>query len=136
MTEYLAGYLDGEGCIRWQGNRAYVSITNTYPRTLHELARRYKGNVRSLKVGKDVHRTVFRWEATGRHAVRFLRVVRKFLQEKRRQADIVVELSSIGCTPDTCYVKSLIQELNQLKRIDYGRQTKAEGIDRRGHPDP
>ncbi len=122
MKRYLAGYLDGEGCIRWQGNRAYVSITNTYPHVLMLIANRFKGSVRTLKNNNRNHRTVYRWEASGRHAVRFLRMVRPYLIEKKRQANIVIELDSIGVEYDSSYVKHLIAELAMLKRIDYAKQ--------------
>jgi hypothetical protein len=122
LKRYLAGYLDGEGCIRWQGNRAYVSITNTYPHVLHLLVRRFKGSVRQIKNNNRKHRTVYRWEVRGRHAVRFLRMVRPYLIEKKRQAIIVIELDSIGVEYDSSYVRHLIRELAMLKRIDYAKE--------------
>ena len=127
---YFAGYLDGEGCIRWQGNRAYVSITNTYPHVLRLIADRYKGSVRRIKSRDRKHRTIFRWEARGRHAVRFLRSVRPHLIEKSRQASIVIELDGIGVEYDSMYIRNLILELNALKRIDYAEE-EDRGPDRR-----
>lgn len=99
-----------------------MSITNTYPHVLHLLVRRFKGSVRQIKNNNRKHRTVYRWEVRGRHAVRFLRVVRPYLIEKKRQASIVIELDSIGVEYDSSYVRHLIRELAMLKRIDYAKE--------------
>ena len=122
LKAYIAGYLDGEGCIRWQANRAYVSITNTYPHVLNLICRKYRGKVRKMKSRSSAHRTTFRWEVHGEHALRFLRSMLPHLIEKKRQASIVIELGEISSRYETAYIKALIVELATLKRIDYAEE--------------
>ena len=102
-----------------------MSITNTYPQVLHLITKKYNGKVRAIERRCVRHRTIYRWEARGPTAVRFLRVVRPYLIEKQRQADIVIELDGLGVAYDSSYVKHLIMELAMLKRIDYAKETRS-----------
>lgn len=80
---------------------------------------RFGGTVRQTAGLKANHRTIYRWEVRGPAAIRFLRKIRPFLIEKKRQASIVLELDNIGVEYDSSYVRRLVRELAMLKRIDY-----------------
>ena len=117
---YIAGYIDGEGCIRIEKNNALrVEIDNTYPAVLFKIRDFFGGTVRLKSSSKGKWRSVWNYNACGLTAKTLLEALLPFLEEKLLQAELVVEFS------DTCRktkkerrdeIKAL---LKVLKRIDY-----------------
>ena len=113
---YAAGYLDAEGCFRFHGTPV-VSISNTYPYTLLYFQRLFNGSFRERKDGRPNRRNTFEWSCTGDNARKCVHLVYPFLQEKQRQAEILIKLSS--SPPRSARRAALIKELKTQKRIDY-----------------
>lgn len=116
---YIAGLVDGEGCIRHTGKTEHVSITSCYPHHLLWIKKLSEcGNVREMKDHRPGHRSAYRFEAFGTDAISFLNEIRPFLKEKAYQADIL--LSIRGLPAKSAARKMAITELSKAKRIDYG----------------
>ncbi len=111
--EYLAGFLDGEGCFRINsGSTPYVSATNKSIPVLLAIQALYGGNVRHSGQG------AFRYEATGDRALSILRTVLPYLMEKKPQAELVLRFRETA--PGSHARMSLIRTLRDLKQVDYG----------------
>lgn len=115
---WIAGFLDGEGCIsiRWQrsprdrhatSSVASVSVSQAEPRTqvLYWLRSIFGGGVSSHGTEKrnPKHNKSLHWMCTGQVAVSVCRVALPHLRLKRRQAELVLEHQAtklpghIGC---------------------------------------
>lgn len=114
---YVAGYIDGEGCIGYRGT-ATVEVKNTFPDTLVELRRTFGGNIRRRVAPNDRARTTFVWTVCGDNARHCIACVKPFLIEKRRQAELLLLVSEYP--PRSEQRNTLLTELSLLKRIDYG----------------
>ena len=111
--EYLAGFIDGEGCIRINGGSTpYVSVTNKSLPVLLAIQAVYGGNVRHCGSG------AFRHETTGDRALHILRSIQPYLREKLPQAELVLRFRET--VPGSHARTSLIRTLSDLKRVDYG----------------
>lgn len=88
-AQYAAGFFDGEGCVRHDGESLRVSITNTYRPVLEDFMRAWGGSVRTheLNTHRPDHRTSYRWEINGRPAVLFLLDIWPFSREKKAQME-------------------------------------------------
>jgi hypothetical protein len=117
---YLAGYIDGEGCffagIYSNGVQRKLSITNTYPDTLRRLVELFGGRYRKRKTRESARQ---QWEFVvgGRAADRCAKKLLPFLQEKRKQAELFIELGRWPQKSATC--SALVAQLKALKRIQY-----------------
>ena len=118
---YVAGYIDGEGCVRFSST-PIVEVQNTYPDTLVELRRTFGGHIRRRLSRKEHARTTFTWTVHGHNARHCLVSVKPFLIEKRRQAELVLMVGQFP--PRSEQRQSLLDELRQLKRIDHGPVTR------------
>ena len=114
---YAAGYLDAEGCLRYQ-NSTTVSVSNTYPATLHWLADIFGGKVREKSSAtKKEHRTCYEWYVSGETARKCIKEVLPFLQEKLPQAVILLQIMKYP--PNSAKREALAKELTKLKRINH-----------------
>ena len=93
---YIAGFFDGEGCIRikqasQRGNSYYVwvAITNSNRRILEEVVELFGGTIR--KAERTVNKDVYHYLITASEAVDFLTTIMGFLREKKGQAEIAIE---------------------------------------------
>lgn len=115
---YLAGLFDGEGCILHDGTPR-VSLTSCWPHHLLWVANEFGyGRFRRLYPSKGNRRTAFRWEASGKNALDFLKRLRPYLREKAHQADMLVQLTEYPL--DTANRGRLEGQLKEHKRLDYG----------------
>lgn len=95
--QYLAGLIDGEGCIainktkRSFRGRLVIEMTSKF--ALEALAVRYGILFQHVKSRKGVHnnKAAFRIELTGERALKALLEVRPHLVDKADQADIVIK---------------------------------------------
>ena len=115
--QYVAGFLDGEGCFYVSPSGAFtIGVTSTYPKTLFELAETYGGsvNVKQQKVG----RPAFQWRVHGSLAVELAFQVVDHLQEKKEQAELFLTLYN-ATTKGTALRDQLVTELKAMKRIHH-----------------
>lgn len=92
---YIAGFFDGEGCIRIkrasQGGNSYyiwVSITNSNKGILDMVASIFGGNVRQAE--RSTNKTIYHYLITSSEAIDMLKVLKSFLREKLRQAELAI----------------------------------------------
>lgn len=92
---YIAGFLDGEGCIRIKeanqgGNSFYiwVAITNSYKPTLDYVQSVFGGQVRKAEV--KTNKTIYHFLITSAEAVDMLKTCLGFIREKRPQAEFAI----------------------------------------------
>ncbi len=112
---YIAGYIDGDGCFRWNESSPEVSVTNCFPFTLHQLASSFGGTVLQ-RAHKKKGRTYFQWRVYGDAAIRLVELLKPFLWEKRPQAELMLAIreESPGARRE-----ALIKQLSSMKQIDY-----------------
>ena len=113
---YAAAYLDAEGCIRF-GSTTRVSISNTYPDTLHWFKDIFGGSIIEKKSKKPQHRSAYEWRVTGENARNCIRHLLPFLREKLPQAVIMLEV--LKYPKHSAKRNTLLKELDELKRIDH-----------------
>ncbi len=128
-SEYLAGYIDGEGSIDFvynaQAYRTQIQISSVYPGVLNELGEQYGGGVYARGFERGPHRQSYHWALTGPRAVRLLEEVLPYLREKKPQAELVLALTQKlpgrrGYTPELVdEFESGRVELKRLKRMKY-----------------
>ncbi len=116
LRGYLAGYVDGEGCIRFKGSPT-LEVTSTYPYTLKLFESLYGGTFTECDARSTAHRNYFRWRIYGDAATRVLEDLIDHLQEKRVQALLIFEIRK---TPPGHERDGMIAQLTQMKRLDYG----------------
>lgn len=118
---YVAGLLDGEGCItasihRDQYTVLSVSIANTHKGVIDWLHKKLGGSVVVQPVGKcGRKRTCYWWMIrSGQTVLDFLRVIQPCLKIKSRQAQLVLQ----GWKPrmDAESSHSLVREIQALNR--------------------
>lgn len=119
FLSYVAGLLDGEGCIRYGGCSERVSITSCYPHHLIEIRDTLGfGKLRKNPPRKPTDRTCYRLEMSGLHACSFVLAVLPFLREKKYQAELLL---AIRTTPKNTSAHSrLVDILKSVKKVDYG----------------
>ena len=118
---YIAGFFDGEGCIRIkkasQGGNSYyiwVAITNSNKGILDMVASIFGGTVRQAE--KTVNKIIYHYLITSSEAIDMLKVLKGFLREKQRQAELAIlfhenkENFSLG-RKEECY-----QKMRDLKK--------------------
>lgn len=93
---YIAGFMDGEGCIRIkkanQGGSSYyiwVAITNSNKFILEYIQNLFGGSIR--KAEKTVNKDVYHLLITSSEATDMLKVLNLFLIEKKPQADLAIK---------------------------------------------
>ena len=92
---YIAGFFDGEGCIRIkranQGGNSYyiwVAITNSNNKILEWIAELFGGSVR--KAERSVNKDIYHLLITAAEATDMLKVLLSFLREKKEQAEMAI----------------------------------------------
>lgn len=93
---YLAGIIDGEGCVtlgkRYNRYTLTVLFVANTDRRLIEWLAGIHGRPSQVKEQKGNRKPCWRWQMTGRAAEAILRQVRPYLKLKGEQADIVLRL--------------------------------------------
>lgn len=115
-SDYVAGVVDSDGCIRWNNGTPEVSVVGVFAPLMAALESRFGGRALPHTIKEKAERPVWRWYVTGDNAMRCLEFIRSALKEKRAQADIVFALRQLspGKLRD-----SLVKELSALKRTHY-----------------
>jgi len=138
-SEYVAGFFDGEGCIRVLGSskNKYVGlhlfITNTYKPILEKLKSKYGGSVVLRTKSTDKHRTYYQWRLSSKSDIsRFIYDIIDFSIEKRAQLLLGLEYCNLPTLTvnrhSSKYPEVLLQQLkrkeiaeqmSRLKKINY-----------------
>ena len=94
--QYLAGFLDGEGCIlitaatnkrRWT---LQVSVSQTELQILLDIQKEYKGTIHVMRHKSAKHSQAWRLVWGSKEALELLEKVFPYLQVKRPQAELVL----------------------------------------------
>lgn len=118
---YIAGFFDGEGCIRIkrasQGGNSYyiwVAITNSNKQILDAVKQIFGGTVRQAE--RTVNKTIYHYLITSSEAIDMLRILRAFLIEKGQQAKMAIEFheNKEGLNPES--KKQYYEEMKRLKK--------------------
>lgn len=134
--EYMAGYFDGEGCIRVTQNKRdngfgiHVFITNTYYPFLEELSRRFGGKVSRRNVATDRRKEQYQWRISNKYyALKFLVAINQFLIEKKPQADLAIEFCKLpdiranrfsnGDPVVRARKAEIAEQISQLKKVQH-----------------
>lgn len=104
---YLAGLVDGEGCIRLHPSnkgiyRKYyprLQVTNTYKLLLDMLVSQYGGAIHGPKKGKSSYKDCWDWRITGDKARQLLKDLIPFLIIKKEKAIEVLSKDNKQETP-------------------------------------
>lgn len=96
---YLAGLIDGEGCLRFNKVRGslypVLLITNTNLELLEELKTAFGGNIQPLSKRKENWKQGYYWRISWTRAVEFLSHVEPELRIKKRQAHVIFAWQAI-----------------------------------------
>lgn len=121
---YIAGFFDGEGCIRIkrasQGGNSYyiwVAITNSNKEMLDFVVDIFGGTVRQAE--KTVNKIIYHYLITSSEAVDMLKILSAFLKEKRQQAKFAIFFHEhkehlLPESKEKCY-----QQMRDMKRGIY-----------------
>jgi len=140
---YLAGFIDGEGCITvrispgtkhhktWNPSvYASVTISQVDPRTLQWIQARWGGSIRKLSRNRGNERTAWEWCVVGHYAQRLFEQVRPMLKSKGEQADNAMRLATLrkargwgnGLTPHEVEVQADIRSTALALNLRAGGQ--------------
>lgn len=127
LVAYLAGFVDGEGCIRVGMNRKkdgtpfyYVcmSVHQVNPQPLEMLKNRYGGSIhRTERRGNQ--RPLYEWISSSLIAVTALRELRPYLVVKADEADLALEFQDRLVTPRRYRHLKLSKDELQLRHEMY-----------------
>jgi hypothetical protein len=113
---YLAGYFDGEGCVSFPNAKSIrVSINSADRESLalfHEL---YGGHFNTRDPQPGERRQIFRWEASGLRAQKFLIDVLPYLKAKR-------DVALLGLVPTFGIKGQRVSEEEKLLRSKIQRE--------------
>lgn len=98
---YLAGIIDGEGCIRiakrvkrseekWGYYELSLVVTNTDARLIKWIESTFGGSVTPLARRKSHHKDLYEWVVSSRAAGSILSAVEKFMIVKKEQAQLAL----------------------------------------------
>jgi len=98
---YVAGLIDGEGCIHLDvtggvySPRVTVGMTAPALDLLTELQQEWGGTLYQMRVGTDRWAAAWTWHLTGWKAAGLLTAIRPYLRLKGGQADAALEVAAI-----------------------------------------
>jgi hypothetical protein len=113
-NDYLAGYLDADGCVRFSSGTPRVEISSVFPWILEEYILRWGGSIR--KMASKHSRPVWRWIVSGDKAERCLLALLPYLYVKKAQSQLVLQARRIKPGP---YREAVIAQLKALKHQEY-----------------
>ena len=136
---YLAGLLDGEGCIsvlrvrsrreRLKGRvvthyAIQIRIGNTFPRLLDWIAEKVGGRVYAIRwKARGNRKPCWHWYIGGKAAKPFLELVRPYLIVKAKQADVAMRFLALGRDFDPSARADLYEQMRGLNFRGLGEGT-------------
>lgn len=121
---YYAGFVDGEGCIRFNNNGTkagrsaptpQITVGNTRREVLEDLMADFGGSIRVLHVGDHRHKPAWVWSIHSSAAASFLRQIYPYLRLKRPQAELIFEWE--GHRPGSGHKWDQVVGLSLLERM-------------------
>ena len=110
---WASGLLDGEGCFMFHST-AIIAVDSTSKTTVERLYKILGGSCSALNRRTDSNRPVFRWRITGPSAVLACRLIKEYLVEKKKQAELLIIFNRFPV--NSAMRESLRQRLSDLKR--------------------
>lgn len=96
---YVAGILDGEGCVGFSRTRKSiyprVFIVNTYLPLLEKLKEQFGGDINPLSLRKENWKQGWAWRSSWSKSVKFLEDIYPYIFIKKNQIDCVIAWSHI-----------------------------------------
>lgn len=129
--EYIAGFFDGEGCIRAtvakDGKNAsglHVFITNTYFPILSMFEQKFGGTTSLRNNSNPKHKATYQWRMSSRKEIKnFLEQVEPYLIEKREQALLALEYCALPILKANRYSSNYDETIEaRNKRIEIAKQ--------------
>lgn len=115
---YIAGFFDGEGCIRIKetpsSHYLIVHITNTNRGILEDIKKLFGGAINFQE--KGVHRLVYQYHLTCGDAYNFLKTINGFLREKRKQSEYGMKFHEIKSTISRSGRSLMARKISEMKR--------------------
>ena len=116
---YLAGYVDGEGCICICAGSITIKVDSCYPKVCYRLFKLFGGRFRHIKrkttfTGRNRH--YFSWTAHGDNAYLAVSSLFHFLREKKDQAKWLLKAHH---TKGIAEKNKINEKLKELKRLVY-----------------
>jgi hypothetical protein len=114
---YIAGFVDGEGCIGTTRSGQHrlliprIMVVNTDRRVLDALQRQFGGDVAARKQQIAGWKPLIQWRICNGNALVFLRAIRPFLVLKADQADVLLRWPTSARFPKTRDAVKLRREL-------------------------
>lgn len=93
---YIAGYIDGEGSIGYWTGYPEVSVETCNPNPLKFLVKHFGGTVRTRNRKTKLNRTVYRLNYKRSAAIKLLTHTVEFMHEKKRQANMCLQMHQIS----------------------------------------
>ena len=118
---YIAGFFDGEGCIRIkqasQGGNSYyvwVAITNSNKEILDYIVGIFGGSVK--KAEKTKNKTIYHLLVASSEATDMLKTMLGFLKEKKEQAELAIKFHENKEKLTPIEKKEMYEKMRQLKK--------------------
>lgn len=133
---YMAGIVDGEGCIGLKGERlsetksgltvkraeARLEITNTDVRLIHWIVSHFGGNSRPKKPANPKAKPAFSWACGGERAHAILSRLMPYLVMKKAQAECLICFVELGSNRPTGRGAKLGADVNAARNSLVDRQ--------------
>ena len=114
---YIAGFLDGEGCVRvaTQGNYPHmeVTITNTAEEPLKFIEKIFGGGICKIDSKCIEHKDIYKWYIYGKHLTTMLEALLPYLIVKKKQALLVIEFDLLPSMDDKLRIINTLSVLNK-----------------------
>ena len=139
-SAYLAGFVDGEGCVRINRHKCgwtklgyrfepYLDITNTDKQQLLDIQRTLSaGTVRAKKMYHSNRKQGYVWTVYGNTASAILQKLLPFLRIKRRQAELLISYANTFCLDSR--VGKRLSTKDRMKQLRI--YTKVRKLNKRG----
>lgn len=131
---YVAGFIDGEGCIRFSRARntvfPCVIVVNTNLRVLRRLQKDFGGDIYPIVHRKINWKPSWGWRISWKRAVDFCEAIHPYVYVKRDQIDTVIAWKELkeGRSRDKDSVDLIIERMHWLNKK--GPNSNPDPIDR------
>ena len=109
---YIAGFLDGEGCICASNSYLAVTLTNINREPLELAERLFGGTIYEQAPRDSRHKLLFRWQVNGQEAAGVLRYLLPYLIVKRKQALLGIKLADASNRQDRFNIALKLKQSN------------------------
>lgn len=109
---YIAGFLDGEGCIYSNGGYLSICISNTVRAPLEFIEGEFGGNIdMRIYAPPNKRKPIYNWKMFGHNAAMVLQFLLPYLIVKKERALLGIQLAT---TSDKTRRNSIALELKRL----------------------